>query len=206
VQWNIETGQSSVIEEGLVEGSLEMEREDYLKIAQEGNDAAKRASELLNLVGYDVIGKGEEEADVEGEKSGMGEGQEKANEKDKKDEEGGKTKEGKPAEVGDKREREGEGGTDAGVAGEQVEAEEGAGKVTKKPKTDQPKETQQKGKKKRGRPAKAKAKTTTPATSEGKKRPVGRPRKGSIAVAKDVVTMEDSGDPAHHTRSKDVQV
>jgi hypothetical protein len=198
---------TGVIEEELAEGSLEMEREAYRQVAREGNEAAKRASELMNLVGYEGAGKGDE-VDAEGEKDEVGEVQEGEKNRvaevpekaEEKKGEGEKTKEGNPAEVGEKREREAEGGTDAGVT-----VEEEAGKEKKKPKTTQSKDTEQKGKKKRGRPAKAKAKTT-PESTEGKKRPVGRPRKGSTAVVKDVVSMEDSGDPAHHTRSKDVHI
>src|SRR5437016_4626095 len=136
----METGQSTgIIEEGLAETSLEMESQIYREVAQEGNNVTKRASELMNLVGYEAAGKGEEDADAEGEKNGVSEAE---GERKKKDEEGNKTKEGTSAEVGQKRERDrGEGATDAGVAVEQVEAEEGGGKQAKKLKTDEDKET-----------------------------------------------------------------
>jgi len=160
------------------------------EVAREGINVVEQAGEPA-MAGGEAAGE-TSERDAVGEVQG-GAGEERA-------EEGGKTKEGKPAKVGEKR---GRGTQQMGVTMEQLVAEDKGGKEAKKAKVGEGEEAHHEGKKKRGRPAKAKTAKTKPASTEGKKRPVGRPRKATVATAKGEVTMEESGDPAHHTRSKD---
>jgi hypothetical protein len=160
-------------------------------VAREGADVVEQAGEPTKV--------GEKAAGETSEKDAAGEALENVDEE--RGEEGDKTKEGKPAKVGEKRRRETRGQTDEVV--EQVVAEEEAGKEVKKAKDDEGEEAHHEGKKKRGRPAKSKVAKTKPASTEGKKRSVGRPRKATIATATGDAIMEVSGDPAHHTRSKD---
>jgi hypothetical protein len=160
------------------------------KVAREGTDVVEHAGET-SMVGGEAVGE-------TSERDAVGEVQGEADEETNK--EGDKTKEGKLAKVGEKRGHETQ---QMGVSMEQLAAEDDAGKEAKKAKVGEGEEAHHEGKKKRGRPAKAKAAKTKPASTEGKKRPVGRPRKATIATAKGEVIMEESGDPAHHTRSKD---
>lgn len=160
------------------------------EVARQVTDAVEQTGEP-SMVGGEAVGE-------TSERDAVGEVQGEANEE--RNEEGDKTKEGKPTKVGEKRGRETQ---QMGVTMEQLVAEDEGGKEAKKAKVGEGEEAHHEGKKKRGRPAKAKAAKTKPAPTEGKKRPVGRPRKATIATTKGEVTMEESGDPAHHTRSKD---
>jgi len=186
------------VEELRTEGEMGMGKEVPLnaspdnltvEMAQEGSDVVGQASGQMKV--------GEKEAGETSAKGPVGEIQETAG--DEIVEESDKTKEGKPEKVGEKRGR----GSQGQTSGEQVTVEEETGKEAKKAKTDKGEEENHEGKKKRGRPPKAKTPKTKSTSTEGKKRPVGRPRKATIASAKVDVTMEDSGDPVHHTRSKD---
>jgi len=185
------------VEELRTEGEMEMGKEvpvnpsldsPPLEVAREGNDVVGQAS------GQMKVG---EEAGETSEKDAVCEVQETVG--DERVEESDKTKEGKPAKVGEKRGR----GSQGQTSGEQVTMEEETKKEAKKARNDKGEGESHEGKKKRGRPPKAKTPKTKSPSTEGKKRPVGRPRRATIASAKVDVTMEESGDPAHHTRSKD---
>lgn len=185
------------VEEAQTEGETEIGTEvpvnalpdnPAVEVAREGTDVVEQAGEPTTMSG-EAVGE-------TSEKDAVGEVQENIDEEI--GEGGDKTKKGQPAKVGEKRGRESQG--QMGVAEEQVVAEEEAGKEAKKAKTDV---NHHEVKKKRGRPAKAKAAKTKPVSTEGKKRPVGRPRKATITTATGDAIMEESGDPAHHTRSKD---
>ncbi|KIM38072.1 hypothetical protein M413DRAFT_448094 [Hebeloma cylindrosporum] len=192
-QWDLGSGEPVGVEVG-TEGETGIGEEVLVNASPdnpEGSGGGEQPSELTQ--------PGEEGMGETSEKDAVGEVQETEEETG---DEGDKTKEGQPAKVGEKRERETEGQA-GGVSGEEAVVEGEAGKEAKKAKTGEGEEAHHEGKKKRGRPAKAKATKPKPASSEGKKRPVGRPRKATIAHEKGEMTMEESGDPAHHTRSKD---
>ncbi|KAF8957402.1 hypothetical protein BDZ97DRAFT_1762996 [Flammula alnicola] len=211
------------IQEGdRVQSSSEIQAEGKLDIASSDNPAVQVAPEPEADVVMHARRRWRKQRKGTAERGRNGDGEEAP-------EEGDQTKEGKPAEAGEKRERptvteEGE-DKDKASAEELEEAEKETGKEVKKPKTGEEHGTEEhhEGKKaaapKKRRHSKASAKSKpkpAAAPAEGK-RPVGRPRKASTVAAKaqeapqegqqakevaEDQKMEEDTIPAHHTRSR----